>query len=271
MVLAVIPATWAPTITFIVYAIQATVRHTESLGIAQAFTSLALLTLVTTPASKLLTVLPQSAAAMGCFERLQTFLLLPVASDRSTSWNGMERDGSSPTLPEHPSDFELQTFVTKADTGQAVITVEDLTVCPSATSPAAVSHATFQIEKASVTALLGPTGSGKTTLLRALLGELNVESGHILGPRGAVAYCAQTPWMVNSSVRSNICGPYARDTAIHEAWYKEVLRACCLDSDISTFPQGDVTQVGSKGFTLSGGQRHRVVSAPLFEMNVKTY
>ncbi|KAI4743295.1 putative multidrug resistance protein [Aureobasidium sp. EXF-12298] len=192
-------ATWAPTITFIVYAIQATVRHTESLGIAQAFTSLALLTLVTTPASKLLTVLPQSAAAMGCFERLQTFLLLPVASDRSTSWNGMERDISSPALPEHPSDFELQTFVTKADTGQAVITVEDLTVCPSATSPAAVSHATFRIEKASVTAFLGPTGSGKTTLLRALLGELNVKSGHILGPRVAVLPFTDTVLRLDSN------------------------------------------------------------------------
>ncbi|KAI4764830.1 putative multidrug resistance protein [Aureobasidium sp. EXF-12344] len=196
---AVIPATWAPTITFIVYAIQATVRHTESLGIAQAFTSLALLTLVTTPASKLLTVLPQSAAAMGCFERLQTFLLLPVASDRSTSWNGMERDISSPALPEHASDFELQTFVTKADTGQAVITVEDLTVCPSATSPAAVSHATFRIEKASVTAFLGPTGSGKTTLLRALLGELNVKSGHILGPRVAVLPFTDTVLRLDSN------------------------------------------------------------------------
>ncbi|KEQ80625.1 putative multidrug resistance protein [Aureobasidium pullulans EXF-150] len=258
---AVIPATWAPTITFIVYAIQATVRHTESLGIAQAFTSLALLTLVTTPASKLLTVLPQSAAAMGCFERLQKFLLLQVASDRAIARYGIERDSSLPIASSHPSEVELQTFIAKADTEQAVITVEDLTVCPTTTSPPAISHASFRIERASVTALLGPTGSGKTTLLRALLGELRVESGLISPLRGPVAYCAQTPWLVNLSVRSNICGPFARDTAIHETWYEEVLHACCLDSDLSIFPQGDSTQVGSKGFTLSGGQRHRVALA----------
>lgn len=194
---------------------------------------------------------------MGCFERLQKFLLLPVAT---TTRHCMGREESSTSLPEHPSEVELQTFITKADTEQAVIAVEDLTVCPTATSPAAVSHASFQIKKASVTALLGPTGSGKSILLRALLGELSVESGHVSGLQGPVAYCAQTPWLVNSSVRSNICGPFARDTAVLEAWYKEVLYACCLDSDISTFPQRDATQVGSKGFTLSGGQRHRIVS-----------
>lgn len=197
---------------------------------------------------------------MGCFERLQTFLLLPVAHSRSTTQHFMGRVSSSAIPPEHPSEVELQTFITKADTEQASIAVENITVCPTATSPAAISHASFQIRKGSVTALLGPTGSGKSTLLRAILGELGVESGQISALRGPVAYCAQTPWLVNLSVRSNICGPFARDTIVHEAWYKEVLLACCLESDISTFPQGDATQVGSKGFTLSGGQRHRVVS-----------
>ena len=249
---------------------QATVRHTESLGVAQAFTSLALLTLVTTPASKLLTILPQSAAAMGCFERLQTFLLLSVVPDRSAAWDGMEHDGPSSIVPEHPSEAELQTFVTKVDTEQAVITAEDLTVRPAATCSAAISHVTFRIEKGSVTALLGPTGSGKTTLLRALLGELRVESGHVSAFRGRVAYCAQTPWLVNLSIRSNICGPYARDKTVSEAWYKEVLHACCLEADISSFPHGDATQVGGNGVTLSGGQRHRVVSGTLLEITAET-
>lgn len=257
-----IPTTWAPTITFIVYAVQATIRNSESLGIAQAFTSLALLTLITAPASKLLTVLPQFAAAMGCFERLQAFLLLPVVSNLSASEDD-ESDNEDPSTisSEQPPEFEMQTFRLKADVGPAVITATDATIRPTATASAVLSDASFRMEKASITAVLGPTGSGKTTLLRTILGELRPDSGNISPLSGPIAYCAQTPWMVNCSIRSNICGPFARDTYVVESWYNRALHACCLDTDISTFPNGDSTQVGSKGFSLSGGQKQRIVSS----------
>jgi ATP-binding cassette subfamily C (CFTR/MRP) protein 1 len=221
---------------------------------------LALLILVTAPASRLLTVFPQFAAAMGCFERLQAFLLLPVVFDRSSRQNELDDDELSPIPPQHSSEVEMHTSKTKAGIKQAVITAEDVTICPTATSPAVLSHASFKIEQGSITALLGPTGSGKTILLRALLGELRADSGHISALQGPVAYCAQTPWMINLSVRLNICGPFARGTCVDEAWYDQALHACCLDTDISSFPQGDSTPVGSKGITLSGGQKHRVVS-----------
>ena len=257
-----IPTTWAPTITFIVYAIQATIRNTESLGIAQAFTSLALLILIAAPASKLLTVLPQFAAAMGCFERLQAFLLLPVVIDLSASEDD-EFDNKNPSTisSRQPPEFEMQTFRPMTDVEPAVITVTDATIRPTATAPAVLSDASFRVMKASITALLGPTGSGKTTLLRTILGELGPDSGDVSTLSGPIAYCAQTPWMVNRSIRSNVCGPFARDTYVVESWYNRVLHACCLDTDISTFPHGDSTQVGSKGFSLSGGQKQRIVSS----------
>ncbi|KAH0283877.1 putative multidrug resistance protein, partial [Aureobasidium sp. EXF-3399] len=260
--IAVIPTTWAPTITFIVYAIQATIRNTRSLGIAQAFTSLALLTLITAPASKLLTVLPQFAAAMGCFERLQAFLLLPVVLDQSASEDD-ETDNEDPSTisSRQPSELEMQTLRPKTDVEPAVITVTDATIRPTATAPAVLSDASFRVEKASITALLGPTGSGKTTLLRTILGELGSDSGDVSTLSGPIAYCAQTPWMVNRSIRSNVCGPFVRDTYVVESWYNRVLHACCLDTDISIFPHGDSTQVGSKGFSLSGGQKQRIALA----------
>lgn len=38
------------------------------------------------------------------------------------------------------------------------------------------------------------------------------------------------------------------------------LHACDLDQDIASFPDGDLSIVGSKGFNLSGGQRQWLVS-----------
>ena len=208
---------------------------------------------------------------MGCFERLQAFLLLPAVDDRSSRRNDSDDDSLSTSAFEQPREVEMQTFRPETDVEPAVITVMNATIRPIATAPAVFSDASFQVEKGTITALLGPTGSGKTTLLRTILGELRPDSGDVSSFSRPVAYCAQTPWMVNRSIRSNICGPFARDTYVIEAWYKRVLHACCLNTDISTFPHGDSTQVGSKGFSLSGGQKQRIVSlAPLLS-NFMTY
>ncbi len=43
----------------------------------------------------------------------------------------------------------------------------------------------------------------------------------------------------------------------------QVLRACALDTDIAAMPNGDLTRVGDRGMTLSGGQRLRWVQAAL--------
>lgn len=206
--------------------------------------------------------MPQFAAAMGCFERLQAFLLLPAVVDTATTRNGIDDDSVSTSAFEQPLEVEMQTCRPTIDVEPAAVTVTDATIRPTAASPAVLSDASFRVERGSITALLGPTGSGKTTLLRTILGELRPDSGEISPFSGPVAYCAQTPWMVNRSIRLNICGPFARDTYVVEAWYKRVLYACCLDTDISTFAHGDSTHVGSKGFSLSGGQKQRVVSVP---------
>jgi ABC-type multidrug transport system fused ATPase/permease subunit len=69
-----------------------------------------------------------------------------------------------------------------------------------------------------------------------------------------IGYCDQTPFLTNSSLRSNIVGfsPY------DETRYKDVIEATQLTKDLLLFPQGDRTKVGSNGITLSGGQKQRV-------------
>jgi ATP-binding cassette subfamily C (CFTR/MRP) protein 1 len=100
-------------------------------------------------------------------------------------------------------------------------------------------------------------GSGKSTLLQALLGEVTTQKGFLnVSSVESMAYCAQTPWLINKSIQENILGVSVFD----EPWYKEVLSSCALFEDLKYLPAGDKTLVGSRGVTLSGGQKQRIVS-----------
>jgi ABC-type transport system involved in cytochrome bd biosynthesis fused ATPase/permease subunit len=92
----------------------------------------------------------------------------------------------------------------------------------------------FPIGKLSV--ISGPTGSGKTALLIALLGEMELLEGKTSLPkfvtqvdpatrlRNSVAYCAQTPWLQQKSIRDNILFGEGLD----EERYEATLEACAL-------------------------------------------
>lgn len=88
----------------------------------------------------------------------------------------------------------------------------------------------------------------------ALLGEICPFEGNIQ-IQGKVAYVAQEPWILPfKSVRENI----VLDEIFNEIWYKTVISACQLERDFEIFPDGDLTEVGERGITLSGGQRSRI-------------
>lgn len=108
-----------------------------------------------------------------------------------------------------------------------------------------------------VAMILGPVGSGKSTLLKGLLGELPFVGWPARMGTKSVAFCDQTPWLPNRTIRKTIQGSYPLD----KRWYKTVLRACALDHDLKQWQQGDLSIVGSKGITLSGGQKQRIVSS----------
>ena len=92
-----------------------------------------------------------------------------------------------------------------------------------------------------------------------MLGELPF-AGAIQVASRQIAYCAQNPWILNGTIRENICG-FAGEVDIDEQWYQSVVHACALDKDLEVLPDGDRSLVGIRGVTLSGGQRSRVVSS----------
>ena len=72
-----------------------------------------------------------------------------------------------------------------------------------------------------------------------------------------IAYVAQQPWLLNSSIRENILF----GESFRPRRYDFVLEACALKPDIDLMPAGDLTIIGERGLNLSGGQRQRIAIA----------
>ncbi|CAK7266701.1 hypothetical protein SEPCBS119000_002165 [Sporothrix epigloea] len=125
--------------------------------------------------------------------------------------------------------------------------------------------------------ITGKTGAGKSLLLAAILGEVKLLSGNVKVPQAPAisviesenvndsnwvlptltAFVSQTPWVESGTLQNNILfGMPFRKTR-----YQKVLQACALAKDIELLADGDMTEVGPKGVTLSGGQRWRVALA----------
>jgi ATP-binding cassette subfamily C (CFTR/MRP) protein 1 len=128
----------------------------------------------------------------------------------------------------------------------------------------ALKNINFTAKKGQLVCILGKVGSGKSSLLYGLLGQLMILPGEdlnkkdaIIDIRGSIAYCAQLPWIMNATVKENVLFGHRYD----EEFYQKALEACQLLQDIEILPDGDETQVGEKGVSLSGGQKARLALA----------
>lgn len=74
---------------------------------------------------------------------------------------------------------------------------------------------------------------------------------------GSVSYYSQTPWIFAGTIRRNIIFYENYDAEK----YQKVVEACALKPDFALFPNADLTLIGERGVTLSGGQKARVALA----------
>lgn len=102
----------------------------------------------------------------------------------------------------------------------------------------------------------GPVGSGKSSLLQIIIGELPISEGKIFFD-GQIAHVPQTPWLLSGTIRENIL--FGRKFDYQR--YEEVVEACALNQDFKKFVKGDLTNIGERGISLSGGQKSRVALA----------
>lgn len=137
---------------------------------------------------------------------------------------------------------------------------------PTGTGVELARSVDFRVKKGTLCAILGETGSGKSGLLAALLGEVDCVAGSN-GLDGRVAYCAQSAWIQNATVRDNVL--FGRP--LDRARYAETLRRCALEADMDALADGDKTEIGEKGLTLSGGQKQRVALARAYYADADVY
>lgn len=219
-------------------------EESSFLNTSQVFTSLALIALVTTPASDLLAAFPFVASCLGCLERIQQHLLRPSYRDQA------HHVAAGPDLPEK------EAATVAVDTSAARLSNVDIFM-EDATRPL-LRKVNLDFRPHTFTIILGPSGSGKSMLLRALLGEVRYR-GDISVKLNRIAYCPQAPWIFTGTVRQNICG--LGTWAADDSWYNAVAYACALDDVFASLPHGDHTYLTGQSCSLSGGQRQRLVLA----------
>lgn len=221
------------------------------LDTTKIFTSLSYLILLCNPLSQIFQSIPPFLAAIACIQRIQGFLEAESRVDfRRVLRTSQHVSKTRPVSADDGSDDEqLAKNALVIEDGQfgweeGKIVLKDINLA---------------IPKGSFTIICGPVASGKSTLCKALLGEIPVSSGSIIAGVGLsrLAYCDQSPFLSNSTIRENIIGFSAFDSKR----YSDVLNATMLMPDIDAMPAGDHTNVGSNGITLSGGQKQRVALA----------
>ncbi|XP_061082797.1 multidrug resistance-associated protein 4 [Conger conger] len=116
-----------------------------------------------------------------------------------------------------------------------------------------LQNVSFTLKPEQLLVVIGPVGAGKSSLLSTILGELPPEKG-VVKVRGALTYASQQPYVFPGTIRSNIL--FGKE--LHPQKYEKVLRACALTRDMELLPDGDLTVIGDRGATLSGGQKARV-------------
>lgn len=242
------------------------------------FPSLTLFELITVPVLEMPNTITSTVEALGSAKRLARFLLLEEID--YTQGGLAKRFDEAVQLDETAVKITNATFLWSKNDDQfkddddlstfSENSNDEESHMSSSLKPALLDiH--FSAKAGKLTCIAGRVGSGKTTLLRAILGELPISSNHGNNPsvelHGSVAYCPQSPWILNASVKENILFGHRYDAA----FYDHTVKACQLLDDFDNLPDGDKTIVGEKGLSLSGGQKARVSLARAVYMRADIY
>ena len=227
----------------------------QKLTAATAFTALSITGLIAGPLAQLNFVVPSVISSLAIFERLQEFIEnqhdssddnTPIAENEETT------EGESVG-----ADICLQNLRSQTDS-DVLIAMKSASFSANPSEDAILKDINLSINRDSLTVVTGKVGSGKSLLVKAILNELHRTAGDMKRLTSTAAYCAQSTWLMSDSIKQNIIG--LSQGEFDQDWYNTVVFACGLDQDFLQLVNGDATLVGNKGMSLSGGQRHRIVS-----------
>jgi ABC-type bacteriocin/lantibiotic exporter with double-glycine peptidase domain len=226
-----------------------TIRRDDVLDTQRLFTSLSLLILLTQPLFELFAGIMDFISALGCFARVEQYL---VAAPRA--------------------DLRVRRSFSANDEEDLPIQIVDGAFGWSAEGTPVLSGVCLRLARSKLMIVVGPVASGKSTLLKGILGETPMLRGEVALDAGPVAFCDQTAWLAVSTLLDNSSwaklkriqnGTIKDNITAHANWdpafYQVTLKACALEVDLDKLADGDQTNIGSKGLSLSSGQKQRIV------------
>ncbi|KAJ5446421.1 ABC multidrug transporter [Penicillium cf. griseofulvum] len=243
--LSYLATTMAPPFAFGTYSILAMIRNTTPLTAATAYTSLTILSL-----------LCQAAAT------LEGGIPLPGDTCSATDANSSAWPMTSACSNEEDDEMDEEKSVYRPSVSEeidssAMISLRKCSAGWDRSSRPVINDVDANVQQGSFVIVIGPVGSGKSSLLHTILGETPHTVGTVIVQDVEVAFCAQTPWLINATLKKNIIGHSEFDSQ----WYNTVVKSCALDRDFTQLPGREDTMIGSKGIMLSGGQKGRLALA----------
>lgn len=264
------------------------------LDVASALTALALFDILQFPLVMLPRVINNTVEAMVSFNRVRSFLLCDEY--RSVGSHGLEGVGvrmenvsaaydSKKPKPngdknKNPcssakklADMDWELALLRAQLQDAEKHIQELSGRQRSSyveeeqeemaSPSllCLKRIDFECKAGEVVGVVGGVGCGKSSLVNAILGEVRELDGGMTSVEGKLAYFSQTPFIMNATIRDNILFGHVDEVPVDEALYQRALDSCALRRDLELLPEGDATEIGEKGVTLSGDQKARVALA----------
>jgi ABC-type multidrug transport system fused ATPase/permease subunit len=210
----------------------------------------------------LLATLPEILNLGPSIRRLDNFLKLPEVQiskkDCKSTWISVSND------EEDPSEARLSIRVPKPDPKAVDPQIPSIRLQGTFKFPKgkeehapetiALHDADVKIYQGEMVAIVGEVGSGKSTLLHAMLGELEPAGDARVEIPRKIGLCTQVPLLCEGTLKDNVL--YWSD--YDDKRYNEALFAACIQQDLDMLPGGDAVLIGSRGISLSGGQRVRV-------------
>ncbi|KAM0251495.1 hypothetical protein ACHAQJ_008163 [Trichoderma viride] len=256
---------FASMLSFICYSLT-----NHGLAPAEIFSSLALFNGLRIPLNLLPLVLGQVIDAWSSLQRIEQFLLEEEQEediivkpdgehaieliDTSFTWErtptkeaekeAAGKDKKNTKKPEAPKETTAQSAPTGDDTASTLVEERE---------PFKLQSLNLQAGRNELIAVIGTVGSGKSSLLAALAGDMRKTEGDVVFGASR-AFCPQYAWIQNTTLQNNIV--FGKE--MNRDWYKKVIQACALQPDLDMLPNGDLTEIGERGITISGGQKQRL-------------
>ncbi len=139
-----------------------------------------------------------------------------------------------------------------------------------------IKETNFNLKKGDLIYIIGESGSGKSTIVNLVCGLIQKYKGEIKINNNSIkkidltkytskiSYVSQDNFLFNDSIFNNLC---LGNKEISEEWIIKCCKLAGAHKFINNLADGYQTNVGERGFTLSGGQIQRICIARAFIKN----